>query len=92
MRELESDNLCNDQCILKRQSLVGLIDGAVQQTRANGGFVLFRDSIGGRLAPVLVDAILELNNSEVSDFERQRLVEEDGLEQRIEAARLLPLL
>lgn len=45
-----------------------------------------------RLAPVLVDAILELDDSEVADLVRERLVQEDGLQQWVVAPCLLPLL
>jgi hypothetical protein len=64
--------------------------------------------LGRSLPPVLVDAVLELDDGEVADFERQGLVQEDGLgnsqqlyestfgrtclEQWVEASRLLPFL
>ena len=35
--------------------------------------------LGGCLAPVLVDAVLELYDGEVAHFQWQRSVEEDGL-------------
>jgi hypothetical protein len=35
--------------------------------------------LGGRLSPVLVDAVLELDDGEVAHFDRQGLVQEDRL-------------
>lgn len=35
--------------------------------------------LGGCLTPVLVDTVLELNDGEVADFERERFVDEDRL-------------
>lgn len=90
--KLESNDFGDNQRVLQRQPRVGFVDGALEQAHAYGGLVLFCDGIGGRLAPVLVDAVLELDDGEVADLEGQRLVEEDGLEQGIVATRLFPLL
>jgi hypothetical protein len=92
VRELESDNLRNDKRILQRQSLIGFIDSGLQQTRSNSRLVFLRHSVGRRLAPVLVDAVLELDDGKIPDLERQRLVQEDRLQQWIVAPRLFPLL
>jgi hypothetical protein len=41
--------------------------------------VIVGSVLGGCLAPVLVDAVLELDNGEVAYFQRQGPVKEDGL-------------
>jgi hypothetical protein len=94
--KLEPRNLRNDQGILQGQTLVGLIDAALEQPGAYDGLVLLvhttvvfvrstrgvwrGDEVLVRcLPPVLVDAVLELDDGEVADFEREGLVEEHRL-------------
>lgn len=36
--------------------------------------------LGSSLPPVLVNPVLELDDGEIADLERERLVEEDGLQ------------
>lgn len=59
--------------------LVVLVDSTASMSvlyeyRRQAGILL-----GCRLAPVFVDTVLKLDNSEIADFERERLVQKDRL-------------
>lgn len=57
------------------QARVGLVHGALELTCTDGRTVFLCDGIGGCFAPVLVDAVLQLDDGEVADLKGQRLVE-----------------
>jgi len=65
---------------VKNEGGVFLVDGSLKESRANEGlFFWLYGVLRGRLPPVFVDAVLEMEDCQISDILWQRLVQKDGL-------------
>lgn len=61
-------DLCRDEGIVQCESLVLLVEGTLQQTRAYRLLILGFDGMFCRLPPVLVDAVLEEDDGKKADL------------------------
>ena len=92
---LEADYFGNHESILQGKTMISLVDGAFEKPSAYDILVLLANwavlvldchylpevecLLRGRLPPILVNAVLELDDGEIADFERQGFVDKDRL-------------